>query len=238
MALYLEVVEGFLKGSTHKIQAGFKLGRTACEILIPDSKISNTHAQIEQDQKGRYILLDLDSSNGLLVNGVKVKRIALLPGVKFQAGKTHFKVIDVVEENVVIVPKKSISEEPEKAHWLDLLTKTLPRLGLGNKNPAEPVQVFHPMIRLQFLTGLQADQTYVLGYGPRSFGSESLDLELLDTAAPAEAFQLTPDPAGVRFSTSAPESVQLNNKPISSDLVKAGDRIYLGQTIIQINFEE
>lgn len=217
------------------------MGRTACEILIPDGKVSNTHAQIEKDQKGRYILMDLDSSNGLLVNGVRVKRIALLPGVMFQAGKTFFKVIDQVEENVVIVPKEKREElenTPEKHHWRDVLTRDLLTLEFQNQPPIETVLAFRPLIKLNFISGIQADQTYVLGYGPRQFGADGLDIELMDPAAPSQAFELSPGIDGVRFTTSQPEIVLLNNKSVSTDLVKTGDRIYLGQTIIQVSFEE
>jgi pSer/pThr/pTyr-binding forkhead associated (FHA) protein len=48
-------------------------------IVITDQHVSRYHAQI-RNIKGRFILLDLDSTVGTSVNGEKVKRCYLEPG--------------------------------------------------------------------------------------------------------------------------------------------------------------
>jgi pSer/pThr/pTyr-binding forkhead associated (FHA) protein len=229
MALHLEVIAGALKGSRFKLAEGMQLGRSKGEIQIPDPKISGLHALVEKDSRGKLILVDQNSSNGLLINEIRVKRVALLPGVRFQAGKTLFKVVDYEDHKLAASAPQS---------WRELLMDEIPRLKLKNKDPKVSVQPFQKLVKIEILTGIQADQSFVLGFGPRIFGSDTLDIELFDIEAPNVAFQLTPDLAGVRFSTNYPEKVTLNHNQVSTDLIKAGDKIYLGQTTIQITFEE
>ena len=229
MALHLEVIAGVLKGSRFKLQEGMQLGRSKGEIQIPDPKISSLHAIIEKDSRGKLVLVDQNSSNGLLINEVRVKRVAMLPGVRFQAGKTFFKVVEFEDHKLAGADTKS---------WRELLMEEIPRLKLKNKTSEASVQPFQKLVKVEILTGIQADQTLVLGFGPRHFGSDTLDIELLDAEAPALAFQLSPDLNGVRFSTNHPEKVTLNHNQVSTDLVKAGDKIFLGQTTIQISFED
>ncbi len=74
------------------------MGRSKADIVIKDPKISSTHAQFARDGKGQFVLLDMDSSNGLHINGRRVKKVALLSGVIFEVGRTQFKVVNVEEE--------------------------------------------------------------------------------------------------------------------------------------------
>lgn len=49
------------------------------DIILVDSKVSRVHAQIES-KDGAYILVDMESGNGTLVNGQRVDRVTLKPG--------------------------------------------------------------------------------------------------------------------------------------------------------------
>jgi DNA-binding response OmpR family regulator len=44
-----------------------------CDIVLADREVSRRHAQI-RNESGSYILVDLGSTNGTLVNGVRVER--------------------------------------------------------------------------------------------------------------------------------------------------------------------
>ena len=88
MAFYIRVLEGPIPRQIFKISPGMRLGRSKGEIILPDSKISSIHAQIEADNRGLLFLVDKDSSNGIKIDGEKVRRLALAHGVKFTLGKT------------------------------------------------------------------------------------------------------------------------------------------------------
>src|SRR5947209_4881866 len=53
------------------------IGRSSeVDVVLPDQRISRRHARIWQ-QDGQYLITDLNSSNGLLVNDTEIKEVAL-----------------------------------------------------------------------------------------------------------------------------------------------------------------
>jgi len=62
---------------------GATLGRSPdCDIVLDNSNISRLHARIFQDPFGRWIIEDLESQNGVLVEGKHIKAKAILPNQK------------------------------------------------------------------------------------------------------------------------------------------------------------
>ena len=66
------------------------LGRHAeIDIVLNDSSVSRRHARLER-QGGRCVIIDLGSTNGVKVNGVKIERMALTSGDVVTIGTTVF----------------------------------------------------------------------------------------------------------------------------------------------------
>ena len=64
------------------------LGRSReCDIQIEDANVSRRHAELRQEGTA-YWIVDLDSTNGIEVNGHRVKRAKLEPGDSFTIGET------------------------------------------------------------------------------------------------------------------------------------------------------
>jgi pSer/pThr/pTyr-binding forkhead associated (FHA) protein len=64
------------------------IGRTGqCDITIGDSSVSRKHASIER-KDGRFLLQDLKSTNGTLVNGEFIDVHVLNHGDKIRIGRT------------------------------------------------------------------------------------------------------------------------------------------------------
>ncbi|MHC4435282.1 MAG: SpoIIE family protein phosphatase [Planctomycetota bacterium] len=62
---------------------GATLGRSPdCDILLDDGNVSRLHARIFQDPFGRWIIEDLESQNGILIDGERIKAQAILPNQK------------------------------------------------------------------------------------------------------------------------------------------------------------
>ena len=59
------------------------------DLRIPDSTVSKRHCEILIDQTG-YQIRDLESTNGTLVQGVRVSSATLAPGSEVQLGKSRF----------------------------------------------------------------------------------------------------------------------------------------------------
>lgn len=67
-----------------------RIGRDSrCEIHLDDTETSRKHAEIEF-AKGEYLLTDLKSSNGTIVNGKVIQSKVLCDGDRIQIGKFLF----------------------------------------------------------------------------------------------------------------------------------------------------
>jgi FhaA, N-terminal domain/FHA domain len=76
-------------GQRHELSASRSvLGRSKdCDIPVPDPNVSRRHAEVRQDGSG-YVLVDLESTNGVEVEGRRVKQLKLEDGTTFTIGST------------------------------------------------------------------------------------------------------------------------------------------------------
>jgi Protein of unknown function (DUF3662)/FHA domain len=64
------------------------IGRSRqCDVVGNDPNVSRRHAEVRREADA-YVVVDLDSTNGILVNGQEVKRAALADGDRLQLGTT------------------------------------------------------------------------------------------------------------------------------------------------------
>jgi pSer/pThr/pTyr-binding forkhead associated (FHA) protein len=92
-AANLEVVVGTgLAGTNYPISSrGLSIGRSEDrDVVIPDPAASRHHAQISA-QGGDYVLRDMGSSNGIYVNGVRVRECTLADGDMLRIGNTEMR---------------------------------------------------------------------------------------------------------------------------------------------------
>jgi DNA-binding NtrC family response regulator len=65
------------------------VGRSAVnDLVVTDTSVSGTHLQITLGDKRGILLRDLDSTNGTLVNGLRVREAYIEPGTTISLGKT------------------------------------------------------------------------------------------------------------------------------------------------------
>ncbi len=84
----LVVIGGIAKGQQFPIaDDGVTIGRsTEATVTIEDRRLSRVHARIVTTRPGTWILEDLDSKNGTIVNGEAVKRKTLSYGDEIRIG--------------------------------------------------------------------------------------------------------------------------------------------------------
>ncbi len=82
---------------TYKIEKPeITIGRNkANDITIDNLAVSDRHARIYKS-KDAYVMEDLDSTNGTIVNGRKIKQITLRGGLQVEVGK-HTLLIEMAE---------------------------------------------------------------------------------------------------------------------------------------------
>ena len=83
----LIVMEGPQAGQKFKIDGDVVLGRAIdATIVLEDAEVSRSHVRITRNTMGAYVLEDLNSRNGTLINGVPVQKQLLVFGDKIQVG--------------------------------------------------------------------------------------------------------------------------------------------------------
>ncbi len=85
-----EVVTLTVAGKKHEITTPrVVLGRSrACDVHVPDVNVSRRHAELRQEG-ATYWIVDLDSTNGMTVNGKQVARERLRDGDRITLGSTE-----------------------------------------------------------------------------------------------------------------------------------------------------
>lgn len=68
------------------------LGRHhSCDVVLSDPSVSRRHARLVL-RDGHWVLQDLESTNGTMINGVRVGRCALRPGDRLALGDEELRV--------------------------------------------------------------------------------------------------------------------------------------------------
>lgn len=83
MASIIQLVDGVVANRFNISEIGLKFGRTSVnQVLIDDLAVSTEHAQINilKDEQGvlKFVLQDLDSTNGSYINEQKIDQQQLL----------------------------------------------------------------------------------------------------------------------------------------------------------------
>jgi signal transduction histidine kinase len=83
----IAVIVGPDRGRTHTLEGTAAIGRHAeANIHLSPSSVSRKHAMIGTDPEGRYFILDLNSQNGVRVNGHRIKERTLVFGDRIEIG--------------------------------------------------------------------------------------------------------------------------------------------------------
>lgn len=230
MALYLEIIRGKNVGSKFRLVAGLRVGRTKGEILLNEPKASALHGQVESDANGALFLADLDSSNGIKFNGLRMRRGPLELGCEVLIGATLMRVVwgDSAEE-------AATTAGPINPGWKQTILRAADSVPLQSLSPVDSLQAFTPPLQLCFLEGPQADLVLTLGYGPRRAGADNLDIDLQEESSPLFAFEISVEPNGQPlFQTTFPSLVRVNDGSYKTRPLRVGDIIRIGKTTIRI----
>lgn len=253
MSFFILVKNGEDAGIRFKIQSGLKLGRKETDYIIKDTAASSLHAQIHEGVNGEYLLFDCKSKNGTKINEIREDVITLTPGLIFTIGTTDFQVVSDLQSNSTSpnlsepppnARRREISRQPSPAKikvvksWHQELESFSTEAFSKIKNQPQPIKPMNPALKLIFITGVQTDTEWILGYGPRKIGADEYDLTIFEPEAPGLCFELIPNDFGVSFKTNHSEEVLYNGRTCDQSLLKDGDLISIGKTKIRIELIE
>jgi pSer/pThr/pTyr-binding forkhead associated (FHA) protein len=89
--ILLRVEQGPDADSVFDLSKGgeYVIGRTGADIVLNDEKVSRKHAELDLYGPYAYVLRDLASSNGTVVNGKRIaQRVNLQHGDRIRMGET------------------------------------------------------------------------------------------------------------------------------------------------------
>ena len=143
------VLSGPEVGRTHEAGEGAVLGRSPdCEVPLRASSVSRHHARLEREGQ-EWVLIDLDSSNGVRFEGKRVARLELHDGILFALGDLELRFRNVVEADEpapppVAPPAPVRSEPPAEVGEIEL--EGTEYLETGHRPPpsAEPTEPAPP----------------------------------------------------------------------------------------------
>ena len=105
MAGQLTVLEGRVTGRKFKVEDAATIGRSPdASVMLDEPEVSRLHARLSRDASGAFVLEDLQSRNGVSVNGVRIDRRVLAFGDRIRIGPNivlEFNGFDAVEEHIV-----------------------------------------------------------------------------------------------------------------------------------------
>lgn len=174
-------------------------------------------------------MLDQGSANGLVLNDRRVKKVAMLPGVRFRVGDTSMTVVEL--------PREEADAAAPARTWQDEIELRLRNEPGTNRVIEGAGQTFTPVLQLDFAQGIQAEESLTLAYGPRLAGLGHLDIDLKEPEAPELAFEIHPVPGSALFRDRSRGKIRINRRrPETDQVLEEGDEITLGGTLIRVRF--
>ena len=100
----LFILSGPDLGQIHSFTEKVRLGRVpSCEVVVKGTSISRVHAELSPEGDA-WVLVDLDSSNGVHMGKVQAKRFELNDGDTFRLGEVELRFRDGGESSPVADP--------------------------------------------------------------------------------------------------------------------------------------
>ncbi|MBT3219781.1 MAG: FHA domain-containing protein [Proteobacteria bacterium] len=183
---FLQIVSGYRKGTNVALDSTKPLviGRKRGDLIFDDPLVSGTHCRIVTRQN-KFTIQDLGSTNGTIVDGRRVREVALTAGVEITVGDNKL-ILFLGEE----APKPMDVGRPVPAAQLDiawLLDEELVEYRAGDK-PRRVADVIGQDLRLppglnaviEVVAGQDAGKVFRFSRGNISVGRRQGEVPLTD----------------------------------------------------------
>lgn len=219
MRLELEILDGPHKGQHIVLRNGLKLGHSQGTLSFNDLEMRELHAVVSVDSKKLWNIQCLDGAK-MRLGFEEVAQAKLISGLIFHLGQTGFKVVE---------RQSQLPQPPWKealADWIE-------------GNPGQPVQseifFFLRPVRLFFVQGPQYEELYILSYGPRELGYNSLDISLKDPSSPERVARFFQIGDQVYIENLCGDLALINQKNFDQHLIVNGDVLRVGSSVIELS---
>lgn len=263
MYTYLEITNGTNKGMVYRVQPNLRVGSSSqCEIPLLDPDAPPIHSMIMLDQKDQMVLVCTNAVYEILANNRTVKKTVLQDDKLLQIANVHLRVrvslqplIGAVDpfllkqaepaNNAVLTPNEILEIEEQskvtvietpKTRFLKELNAVLSSFNSPFPHP-HTFKLFKQPILLKVESGPQADDEFLVSWGPRDFGPQSLEFQLEFPPFPAILFTLSPNANGeIIFSTNHPNFASVSGQSSPTSVITSGSKIIAGNSTISVEF--
>lgn len=228
MVMLIRGLQGPFKDRYFLLKPGMTIGRKSGDILLEnDPMVSSLHGRIIGRSDGRFMLEDAGSQNQFIVNGQQVAKVDLVEGASFQVGMSVFIVMTASPDELARLPI-------EKS-WKDMVFDLLENdMGITIAKP----KALEPALRIECLIGANAEDSWVLGFGPRTFGPLCDDIEILEKHTSDIAFEIDQGEHGPEL-ISRTKDLSVNHAEVQEGAkvsLNNGDEIRFGVSLYKVGF--
>jgi pSer/pThr/pTyr-binding forkhead associated (FHA) protein len=185
-------------------------------IRLTERNVSRKHAQLKRNGE-TFILCDLGSYNGVLVNGKPiVDEIEVNPGDRIRIGD-YFLMVEAEGET------QAEAQDREYARDTIPITETSPAV---TTTPARLVLLTEPIPGVEF--SLRKNSTIRIGRG------EDLDIPIVHSSVSREHAEIRVDEEEVHISDlGSVNGLCINGNRIDKSVLKSGDLVELGEVVLR-----
>ncbi len=237
---FLKVVSGARQGLNVPLNAGeaLNIGRKRGELLLDDPLVSSAHARIVPRDDG-WVVQDLGSTNGTMIDGRLVREAALRPGAELAIG-SHRLVLFVGME-----PEPAKAPNPENSAdiaWL--MDEELVEFRNAGE-AAEPADVIEQVLRIppgmqalvEVIAGDDVGQVFRFARGNITIGRKTGEVPLSDIEVSRRHAVIEVFGRRMVFlrDLGSTNGTYHNGRRISVARLRHGDTIGIGRSVLKLH---
>lgn len=242
---FLQIVSGVRRGLNVPLHDGKPLvvGRKRGDLILDDPLVSGSHCRILGKEDG-FVLQDLGSTNGTMVDGRMVREAALRPGSEITIGSSRM--ILYVGEDPREKPDATPRAAPSQLEIAWLLDEELVELrsGADRDRPRPPADVIGQDLRLppglnavvEVIAGLDAGKVFRFTRGNVSIGRRQGEVPLTDVEVSRHHAVIEVFGREMIFlrDLGSTNGTYHNGRRISVSKLQSGDTVGCGKTIMRL----
>lgn len=242
---FLKIVAGVREGLNVPlpIREPLTIGRKYGELMLDDALVSSRHCQVSV-RNGEYVLTDLGSTNGTMVDGRLVREVVLKPGNEITIGSTRLILfvgtIDGGEGEEA--PKERAPAGPLEIAWLR--EEELVELGGNAERTRNPADVIGQDLRLppglnalvEVVAGQDTGKVFRFTRGNVTIGRRSGEVPLSDgeVSRRHSVIELFGREMIFLRDLGSTNGTYHNGRRITVSRLRTGDTIGVGKTVLKL----
>jgi pSer/pThr/pTyr-binding forkhead associated (FHA) protein len=245
---FLKIVSGVREGLNVPlpVREPLTIGRRTGDLILDDPLISSKHCQITL-RNGEYVLLDLGSTNGTMVDGRLVREVVLKAGHEITLGSTHLILFMGAPEAPVEGEEPAAAPAPNTPGPLDiawLREEELVELAGSGERTRNPADVIGQDLRLppglnalvEVVAGLDTGKVFRFTRGNINIGRRAGEVPLSDGEVSRRHSVIEVFGREMIFlrDLGSTNGTYHNGRRVAVSRLRTGDTIGVGKTVLKL----